>query len=274
MRRPVPPGTIPLCCALAVLLLARAPAVAASAAEESATPAPPETGGAVAVPVSTSASASDSAGAFVYVPSSTGPLTVEDVLAHFETFDRELKTLTAVFTQSLTMTETGMTSSIEGSVAYGKPSRLRIEHVRPERQTVVSDGKDIWIHRHSRSQVIQSDIEDWKKADPTLNNLMQFGNYAKMLRTYDVSIDTTGAQPILRLVPKKRDPAQDLELRLALEPETLFPERTELAVGAIRARTNLSRVVFNPPLAEETFRFSPPPGVDVFRDFKPPRFEP
>jgi len=210
----------------------------------------------------------------VFSWASTAPLTVPAVLQRFEEFDSRLSALTGDFSQSLAMSRTGMSSEVEGTVAYAKPELLRIEHTAPERQTVVSDGKDIWIYRHSRNQAIQSDLREWKRADPTLNNLMQFGSYSKMLRTYAVSLDTGDARLELVLVPREKpDGRESLTLRLILDPDTLFPQTTVLEVGGIRVRTELRNMVFNPEIQPETFRFQPPAGADVFRDFKPPRLD-
>jgi len=220
--------------------------------------------------VSIPAAAAVSASSFTWT--STAPLTLDAVLAQFERFDRELDSLTARFTQSLSADETGVSSSLEGSVSYLKPDRLRIEYLRPERQTVVSDGKDIYIHRHANAQVIQSKLEDWKQSDPLVGNLMQFGSYAKMLRSYDVSLDTGGASPSLRLLPKDR--SAGFELRFELQAADLFPAKTELQVRNTRVRTDLDAVCFNPALRAKDFDFTPPAGAEIFRDFKPPRFQP
>lgn len=205
---------------------------------------------------------------------STAPLTVESVLAHFEVMDAALVSLSAKFSQSMTMQETGITSRVEGTVAYKKADRLRIEHLLPERQSIVSDGKDIWIHRHERQQVVQSALSDWKKADPAVANLMEFGSYARMLKTYAVSLDTSSARAALVLAPKTADAAgRDFGLRLTLDPATLFPELTELRVGSLSVRTAFSQTSFNPVIDDKAFVFTPPADADVFRDFKPPSLE-
>ena len=203
---------------------------------------------------------------------STAPLTLDAVLAQFERFDRELDSLAARFSQSLSADETGVASSLEGTVSYLKPERLRIEYFRPERQTVVSDGKDIWIHRHANAQVIQSTLEDWRQSYPLVGNLMQFGSYAKMLRSYDVSLDTGSPAPTLRLLPKYR--SAGFVLRFVLQAADLFPAKAELQVRNTHVRTDLDALRFNPPLREKDFDFTPPAGADIFRDFKPPRFQP
>lgn len=216
-----------------------------------------------------SAGVKKSSSSFVWT--STAPLTLSHVLSHFELFDRDLQTLTAEFTQSLSIPETGMSSSVAGNIVYKKPDHLRIEYTRPEPQTVVTDGKDIWIHRPAHGQVIQSLLEDWKKSDPTISNLMQFGNYGKMLKTYNVVLDSGSVAILLHLTPKENHDA-DFRLSLELNAETLFPETTILRVGSMVARTNLRAIRFNPKVEDKTFEFKPPPGADVFRNFKPPVF--
>ncbi|MBI5597835.1 MAG: outer membrane lipoprotein carrier protein LolA [Elusimicrobia bacterium] len=241
-----------------LLLVALAsPVLAAGKKAAKALPAPPPP----AVAASTAA----------FAWSSTGPLTTDAVLAHFAQMDAAMVSLKARFTQSLTMAETGVTSRVEGTVAFKKPERLRIEHLVPERQTVVADGKDIWIHRVGRNQVVQSALADWKKADPAVSNLMEFGSYSRMLKSYDVSLDSAAAT--LVLVPKAGESARSLVLRMTLDPATLFPSATELRVGSLSVRTEFLDAVFNPVLEDSLFVFTPPADADVFRDFKPPRFE-
>jgi outer membrane lipoprotein carrier protein len=206
----------------------------------------------------------------IFLYPSTVPVTLETVLAHFRLYDRDLASLSARFSQELTVPETSTTQSVAGTVEYLKPNHIRIEHVRPERQTVVVDGKDIWIHRLSQNQVIQSNLEDWKKADPAVGNLMQFGDMARMLESYDAQLDTAAARPALTLRPKGKD-AQEFTLRMTLRAADLFPDTTELSVGSLRIKTAFADLRFNPPLAPEAFRFSPPSGSEVFRDFKPPQ---
>lgn len=207
---------------------------------------------------------------------STAPLTVADVLTHYEAMDAALVSLSARFEQSMTMKETGVTSRVEGTLAYKKPDRLRIQHVKPEPQTVVADGKDIWIHRIERRQVVQAALADWKNADPAIGNLMEFGSYARMLKAYDVALDTAGPRSVLVLTPKPQPgvAARELILRLSLSPTTLFPESTELAVGSLSVKTSFAGLAFNPVLDDKAFVFTPPADADVFRDFKPPKFSP
>jgi outer membrane lipoprotein carrier protein len=208
----------------------------------------------------------------VFLYPSSVPLTLETILAHFQFYDRRLDSLTARFTQTLKVPDTEVSQSVEGTLEYLKPGRLRIEHARPERQTLVIDGKDIWIYRHSQNQVIQSSLDDWKKADPAMGSLMQFGDFARMLEVYDASVDTSAAQAVLILRPKQKG-GTEFFLRMTLNAMNLFPADTELSVGSLRVRSTLSELKLNAPVLEKSFKFTPPYGADILRNFKPPQVQ-
>jgi outer membrane lipoprotein-sorting protein len=208
-----------------------------------------------------------------FVLPATAPVTLASVLAQFERYDAELASLTTLFSQTLEMTDSPLHQSVEGRVSYGKTERFRIEHLKPERQTIVSDGLDVWVHRHDRDQVVQAKLADWRAADPTIDNLLRFGRYAEMLETYAVELDTGSVSPTLILSPKEKG-AEPFTLRLTLAKSTLFPESADMAVGAVRIRTRFSETLFNPEIDPQEFAFTPPPDADIFRNFKPPRFSP
>ena len=199
--------------------------------------------------------------------STAAPRSVPELIAHFQEIDRRLTSLSARFSQSLTMADAGMAQRVEGTLEYAKPNHLRVEHSKPQRQVFVSDGSKIWVHRVDQNQVIQSSLSDWKRSDPLFNNLLDFGNYAKMLETYDVAFDTAAMKATLTPKGKAEQP---FALRLILAGKNLFPMHTELDVGSTKIRTALEDVRFNAKIPEARFRFAVPPGADVFDNFKPP----
>jgi len=237
-----------------------------------AAPAEAKPGKKTAAPVADPAASVPVASTSVFAWTSTAPLTVEAVTSQFELFDRELLSLTSRFSQHLTMLETGMATDADGTVTYLKPERLRIERSKPERQTIVFDGKDIWVYLPLRPQAIQLSMEDLKNSDPLASSLLQFGSYAKMLKTYDVALDSAAGRPQLVLRPKGK--TVDFTLRFQLDPETLFPARTELAVEGMRIDSTFADYRFNPRVDEGVFKFTPPAGTEVIRNLKPPRMSP
>ncbi len=204
----------------------------------------------------------------LYAPT-TSEITVPLVLERFERFDAGLQTLSGEFRQSVHSQDTGQTQSVSGSLAYRKKDRLRIEHAQPEAQTLVCDGARVWVWRPANGQVIRSKLEDWKRSQPLAQGLLDFGNYAALVKRYDVSLATVSAPDAdghrsLALALKPLDRSQgDFLLTLRLSTRDFFPFDSELRVGAVTARTVFSGVRFNPGLPESQFQFRPPPGADI-----------
>jgi len=208
-----------------------------------------------------------------FVRATTAPVTLEAVLTQFKKYDRELLSVKTRFSQSLQMTGAPIRQSVEGTIVFAKPYRFRIEHLKPARQSVVSDGKDVWVHRHDRNQVVQAKLDDWRNADPTIDHLLRFGRYAQLLKTYAVELDTSTTETTLILTPKKESEGE-FTLRLTLAPRTLFPRMADMTVGGVTMRTLFEDTEFNAETDPKLFNFKPPPDADVFLDFKPPKFTP
>lgn len=213
------------------------------------------------------------AAAKTFLRKATAAVTLAEVLSQFEKFDRDLVSVAARFSQSVQMTETPARGSVSGTVLYAKPYRFRIEHEKPARQTVVSDGNDVWVHRHDRNQVVQAKLEDWRLADPTIDHLLRFGRYAEMLDAYAVALADGDGATTLVLTPKKKG-AGDFTLRLVLAADTLFPETAEMTAGGVTMRTHFENTAFNAPVAPKDFAFAVPAEADLFMNFKPPKFAP
>jgi outer membrane lipoprotein carrier protein len=202
----------------------------------------------------------------VRAAASTAPVTMALVLERFEDMDRRLTTLSADFRQSVRWEESGATQSVEGRLDYRKKDRLRLEHRLPERQTIVADGQSLWIWRRSTNQVIQTRLKEWKQSEPLAQGLMDFGGYSELLKRYEATLSSSPTI-ILTLTPKEKK--KDFTLTLKLSPENYFPYDTEMRVGEVSVHSIFENVRFNPELPDSLFRFTPPPGADVF--VKPPK---
>jgi outer membrane lipoprotein carrier protein len=209
-----------------------------------------------------------------YEPS-TAPVTTALVFEKIEALDKSLTSLAAHYKQTVKLEEGDSGQSVEGRVAYLKPNRLRIEHQKPEKQSVISDGKKVWVWRQETNQVIGMDLEDWKRSEPMLQNLMEFGSYGAFLRKYDVSVATVSAPGAdghkkVTLKLKPREPSSDFSLLLTLSTKDWFPGETVLRVGQVDVKTSFDDIQYNPELPAKSFDFKVPPGADYFPNFKPP----
>ncbi len=204
-------------------------------------------------------------------PATTETLTVPLILERFERFDRDLRTLSAAFRQTVHSEDTGQTQAVAGTLAYGKKDHLRIEHRTPEAQTLVCDGSRVWVWRQANGQVIRTKLAEWKRSQPLAQGLLDFGNYAELLKRYAVTLSTVSAASAdghrsLTLLLKPRpaaSPEGDFLLTLRLSTRDFFPFDSELRMGSVSARTVFTDVLFNPELAQTQFQFTPPAGADI-----------
>lgn len=208
-----------------------------------------------------------------YAPSSA-PITLELVAARFKALDESLRTLKAELRQSVRVEGSGSARAVEGAVSFQKPGKLRLVHRRPEPQTVVSDGTWLWVHRPSTNQVIKTRLEHWRRSEPLAQGLLDFGRSADLLSRYDAALSTVSAPSAdghrrfsLRLRPK--DGSDEFELTLSASDKDFFPTESVLRAGRAVVRTVFQDVRFNPELPAGEFRFSPPPGADVFQSPAP-----
>ena len=244
---------------LAAVLLA-SPAAASAAGKK----APKKNG----VAVSTAAAGTD---LFAYAPS-TAPLTLDVVAARFAEVDGRMKTLKASFKQFVRVEDADTVQQVEGEVLFRKPDLMRLTHRIPEPQTVVSDGVFLWVHRPSTNQVIQTRLESRRRKEPLAEGLLEFGKSADLLTKYDAALSTVSAPGadghrtfVVTLKPKASDKGDsDFLLTLKASDKDFFPGEATLRVGRASIRSTFEGVRLNPELPDETFRFSPPPGADVF----------
>jgi outer membrane lipoprotein carrier protein len=213
----------------------------------------------------------------VYSPS-TAPLTVASILEKFKNYDARMMTLSADFSEVLDNGLTSSSQSVSGTFRYEKPNFFRMEEALPAPQTVVADGKDLWVWRPQTSQVIKTKISDWKKQDVMAQSFLSIGNYATMIEQYNVAIETTSAPDAagyryvaLRMTPKKNQRGEDFTLRLNFSTRNFFPMLAEIDGEGMSLSSTLSHIRYNIPIPAETFEFTPPDGADVFDAFTTPK---
>lgn len=223
-----------------------------------------------AVAVSTMAAGSD----LTVYPPSTSPLTLDLIATRFGEVDGRMKTLKAGFNQYVRMQDADTVQQVEGEVLFRKPDLMRLTHKLPEAQTVVSDGTFLWVYRPSTNQVIQTRLESWRKKEPLAKGLLDFGKSADLLKKYSAVLSTVSAPGadgyrtfVVTLTPKAEDkagPDSDFVLTLKASDKDFFPGEATLRVGRASIRSTFVNVRMNPEFPDETFRFSPPAGADVF----------
>jgi len=176
-------------------------------------------------------------------------------LAHFLS---GLKTLAADFKQNV-YDETGtLLETSEGRLRMARPGRFAWVYNAPYRQTIISDGTQLWLYDEDLAQVTVSTVTD------TLA-----GSAAQLLGddndpSSHYQISTLPARENLTWIAldPRADSAQYTHLELAFAGEALARMRLTDNLGQVTELLfeNLSR---NPVLPADSFDFRVPAGVDV-----------
>jgi len=191
----------------------------------------------------------------------------KEIVEKLKAWDAELETLKADFTQEVDFREAGMKQTIEGNLRYSKPNQLRIEHVKPSRQIVVTDKQDIWIYKPEDRQVVKTRWDAWRRTqDQNFSGILDFGNYAALTERNAATV-TGGKDGKPYKVTFKPRAGGSYSLTLTLSATDYFPAEAELAVDSTLIRTRLVNVEKNAKLDGEIFKFAPPKGSEVI-EFK------
>lgn len=82
-----------------------------------------------------------------------------DGMKSLESFMRETRSATADFTQTVTAPsksgETPRSKTSSGTFAFERPGHFRFEYLKPFAQTIVADGKTLWLYDADLNQVTE-----------------------------------------------------------------------------------------------------------------------
>jgi outer membrane lipoprotein carrier protein len=180
-----------------------------------------------------------------------------DALRRVEQAFKELASMRAEFRQSVTDARGELIESAEGTVSLARPGRFRWDYRVPE-QIIVSDGVTVWFHDVDLEQVTIRAAADTVEGTPAL----LLTGEGDLRSEFDVS-DGGTAEGLAwsRLMPRRAD-GDFRELRLGFAKGQL---RRMTLLDRLGQTTEIEfeRIERNPRLDASTFRFTPPPGVDV-----------
>jgi outer membrane lipoprotein-sorting protein len=199
------------------------------------------------------------------VVKSTAPSYADGILGRLMAWDSSLTSLKTKFTQTVVFSEAGLKETMEGTLSYLKPDRLRIEHLSPARQIIITDKKDIWIYKPSDSQAVKTRWEDWKNLqDSGFSGIMDFGNYAELAdRNMVTAVPPKAPGDMVKLILSPKNRSGAYTLTLSLSATDYFPAEAELVVEGTRVHTRLYEDERNSGLDETLFEFTPPKGTEI-----------
>lgn len=184
-----------------------------------------------------------------------------DGVARLERMLAEARTVSAGFEQVLLDGELKVIKETRGRFALARPGKFRWDYGAPNAQTIVSDGKKLWVYDEELAQVTVKPLDGALASSPAAL-LGGQGRLADNFRITDIGVD--GGLHWLELEPKVDDSEFD-KVRLGLGAK--FIEVMELtdAFGQL-TRITLRDAKLNAALPKDAFRFVPPPGADVVGD--------
>ncbi len=180
----------------------------------------------------------------------------------FERLDRffnEEQTYFAEFHQVVLDEGLHLVEESTGLLWFARPGFFRWEYREPFVQTLVSDGKSIWIYD---AELEQTTVNYWDDVvdRSAAQILVGFSDLEKENNVKDLGIQ--GKLAWVVITPKLEIEAQFLSMRMAFDEFSLkVVEFVDLLDNTTRLR--LRDVVINSEFDDKTFQFDVPEGVDL-----------
>lgn len=175
------------------------------------------------------------------------------------TFTKGLKGLSGQFAQQVYDPQGKLKERSSGQVALSAPRLFRWEYVKPYPQLIVADGKKVWVHDPDLQQVTvrPQGVEEQN------NPLAALIDPAKLDAQFVVKeLGSAEGLEWLSLAPKQEGDAGFRSARLGFGPSGLVKMHVVDALGQ-RTDIDFSGWKRNPAFPADTFRYTPPKGVDV-----------
>lgn len=150
-----------------------------------------------------------------------------------------------------------------GTFEFQRPGQFRFEYRKPFAQTIVADGKTLWLYDADLNQVTQRPQAQALGSTPAA--LIASAADLRALES-DFTLADAPARDGLQWVkatPKSRD-AQLQSVEIGFQGDALAALDILDAFGQ-RSVLRFSNVQVNPSMSAGTFQFKPPAGADVVR---------
>ena len=174
----------------------------------------------------------------------------------------------AKFFQESLLKAMQISDTAEGSLIVKRPGKMRWEYTIPDAQTIISDGRTMWIYRPSDNQVMVGKAPSFfagGKGAGFLSDIRQ------IRKSFNIELQKAenDAYYRLRLVPKKQSPdLADVILSVDKSGFQVDQVITHNAYGD-ETQITLSDYQFNLDPKDALFTYEIPDGVDVVRIDQP-----
>lgn len=181
------------------------------------------------------------------------------------TLDQHLKTMrsgTASFTQTVSNTnKPGAAKTSHGQFAFNRPQQFRFDYTKPFVQTIVADGKTLWMYDADLNQVTQRPQAAALNASPAA--LVAASNSVAALQK-QFQLENAPAKDKLewvKAVPRQAD-TQIKDVMIGFDNGQL--RRLEI-IDSFGQRSVMEFGPFSASTAKNSFQFTPPAGADIVK---------
>ena len=187
------------------------------------------------------------------------PVFADDAAKRLKAALKNMDNLSAEFKQTLRNEDKKIVQQSRGTLAMQRPGKFAWIYTEPFEQRIVADGSELWIYDVELEQVTVKPMDEGLSNAPIMI-LMKQSDVSQQFRISEV-----GQRKFLYWIELKPN-AADLEYSAiyigleddsvrAMELQDQFGQSTQIVFENLRVG-----VVHNPA----TFKFVPPPGVDVY----------
>jgi len=196
-------------------------------------------------------------------PKNGSPLSLEDVMAGVE--KRYSATgFSASFKQNSTIKAMDITDSASGNLTVKRPGKMRWEYEQPESQTIITDGKTLWVYKPEDHQVMMGSYPaffgDGKGAS--------FLSDMKLIREkFNIALEsvTDNGNPILKLIPQKKE-VDISKVYLLISHKTFdILQITTYNTDEDETQIMLSDTRFHHQIDDRLFQFDIQDNIDVLQ---------
>jgi outer membrane lipoprotein carrier protein len=175
-----------------------------------------------------------------------------------EAFVRDVHSLTADFKQELWTADHRLQQTETGTLSLRRPNRFRWIYKEPTELTVVADGRQLWIYDVELAQVTVAPLDTTVESTPAmlLSGDRSVRDGFDVVQTYRLDgLDWVKLKP-------KTGGADFSSVLIGFAGNA--PQQLELVDGLNQVtRIELMNLHVNADIADSTFEFKPPAGVDV-----------
>ena len=176
----------------------------------------------------------------------------------------------ADFVQEAEVRALNKTQKAFGEVWFKKPGKMRWNYYSPTKDTIVSDGNNLWYYIEQENQVLESSLKDLNGGDTTSTTLLSGLGKIKELFTVRLITDPalqTKSGYLLELIPKDvdEDEIKNKVLISVNKSDSLVNTIYLFDPFGNQTKVSLLKTQVNNKISDKIFKFKTPKGAEIVK---------